>query len=122
VTRPGLRFWKYDSVKELLAKRLASLSEIEKLVAKAQDAQKSGQNDPDLWFKVTFSPKEVEDLEQWKAQEPLFFKSFRLYGDYSLKQLAAQGPELLKRVADAKQIYENLRRVAERERLVRTQK
>jgi hypothetical protein len=36
VVRPGLRFWKFDGLQELLAKRLASLSEIEQMVVEAQ--------------------------------------------------------------------------------------
>ena len=43
VVRDSLRFWKYDAVEELLAKRDASLSEIERIIADALDKQEKGE-------------------------------------------------------------------------------
>ncbi len=47
VVREGLRFWKFDGVEELLGKRLASLAEIEQMVAEARrlDAEGRLEND-----------------------------------------------------------------------------
>lgn len=45
VIRDGLRFWKYDAVPELIQKRLASLAEIEQIVADAQARDAAGQAD-----------------------------------------------------------------------------
>jgi hypothetical protein len=48
VVRKGLRFWKYDSVSELIGKREASLAEIEHLVTEAQAGRDStGKADAD---------------------------------------------------------------------------
>jgi len=52
VTRNGLRFWKYDSVEELIAKREASLAEIEHIVAEAQ-AGRNAEGKPDASRPVT---------------------------------------------------------------------
>jgi hypothetical protein len=43
VVRDSLRFWKYDAVEELLAKRGASLYEIESIVADALAKQEKGE-------------------------------------------------------------------------------
>jgi hypothetical protein len=85
VVREGLRFWKYDGIQDLIAKRETSLTEIEQIVAEA-----IAQNDA----------ARVED-------------------NRTIKQLAVQGPELLKRVEEAKQIYAGLRAVAEKEAALR---
>ncbi|MCC6155182.1 MAG: CehA/McbA family metallohydrolase, partial [Candidatus Hydrogenedentes bacterium] len=45
VVREGLRFWKYDAVPALIEKRLASLAEIEQIVADAQARNTAGQVD-----------------------------------------------------------------------------
>lgn len=45
VVRDGLRFWKYDAVPALIEKRLASLAEIEQIVADAQARNAAGQAD-----------------------------------------------------------------------------
>ncbi|MCC6794367.1 MAG: CehA/McbA family metallohydrolase [Candidatus Hydrogenedentes bacterium] len=45
VVREGLRFWKYDAVPALIEKRLASLGEIEQIVADAQARNAAGQVD-----------------------------------------------------------------------------
>jgi len=48
VVRKGLRFWKYDSVNDLVAKREASLAEVEHIVAEAQAGRDSnGRTDVD---------------------------------------------------------------------------
>ncbi len=44
VIRDTLRFWKYENVNELIAKRLASLDEVEKLVNQAREDVKQGKN------------------------------------------------------------------------------
>ena len=46
-------------------------------------------------------------------------KAGEIEGDRTLKQLAAQGPELLKRVEEARRIYSDLKKTAEREREIR---
>jgi hypothetical protein len=85
VVREGLRFWKYDAVDALIAKRLTSLDEVEKLVADARQRDKAG----------------------------------TVEGDRTIKQLALQGPELLKRVEAARKIYAELRETAAKERPLR---
>jgi hypothetical protein len=82
VVREGLRFWKFDGLDELLAKRLASLAEIEHMVAEARRLDAAGQ----------------------------------LGTDRARIQLAWQGEALLERVALARQLYEDLRKLAETER------
>ena len=82
VVREGLRFWKFDGLDEVLAKRLASLAEIEQMVAEARRLDAAGQ----------------------------------LGTDRARKQLAWQGDALLERVALARQLYEDLKRLAEAER------
>ncbi len=82
VVREGLRFWKFDGLDELLAKRLASLAEIEQMVAEARRLNAEG----------------------------------KLGTDRARKQLAWQGDALLERVALARQLYEDLKKVAETER------
>ena len=42
--------------------------------------------------------------------------------DRAIKQLAVQGPELLKRVAAAREIYEELKKTAAKERIIRAAK
>jgi hypothetical protein len=85
VVRPGLRFWKFDALDGLIAKRLASLDEIEALVKERTERTARGESETSQ-------------------------------GD---RQLAQQGPELMKRVAAAREIYENLKRVADAERPLR---
>lgn len=82
VVREGLRFWKFPVLDELLTKRLASLGEIEQIVAEAKRDDAEG----------------------------------RLENNRYLKQLAQQGDALLERVAQARQLYADLQRVAEAER------
>jgi hypothetical protein len=86
VVRKGLRFWKYDAVPELIAKREASLAEIEHVVAEAQAGRNS----------------------RGKADS-----------NRPITELAEQGPALLKRVEEAKQIYAELKATAEREAALR---
>ncbi len=45
VVRDGLRFWKFDAAPALIEKRLASLAEIEQIVADAQASNAAGQVD-----------------------------------------------------------------------------
>jgi hypothetical protein len=82
VVREGLRFWKFDGLDELFAKRLASLAEIEQMVAEARRLDAQGE----------------------------------LGTDRARKQLAWQGDALLERAALARQLYEDLKRLAETER------
>jgi hypothetical protein len=82
VVREGLRFWRFDGLEELLAKRLASLAEIEQMIAEAR---------------------------RLDAEE-------RLGDDRARKQLARQGDALLERVALVRNLYEDLKKVAETER------
>jgi len=42
VVREGLRFWKFDGLEDLIAKRLASLAQIEQLVAEARRDEAAG--------------------------------------------------------------------------------
>jgi hypothetical protein len=49
VVREGFRFWKYDGLDALLDKRLASLAEIEQLVAEAQRLDAGGQLESDRY-------------------------------------------------------------------------
>ncbi|MGI9429584.1 MAG: CehA/McbA family metallohydrolase [Bythopirellula sp.] len=86
VIRKGLRFWKYDSVDQLIAKRNASLDEIEQLVADAEAKLAARDAAGDRWD----------------------------------RQLAAQGPELLKRVVEARKLYQELEKIAEAERATRS--
>ncbi len=85
VVREGLRFWKFEEVDALLAKRLASLAEIEKIVADAQQRNEAGE----------------------------------AATDRAIQQLALEGPDLLKRVAAARELYAELKMTAERERALR---
>ncbi|MBE7501286.1 MAG: CehA/McbA family metallohydrolase [Verrucomicrobiales bacterium] len=82
VVREGLRFWKYDGLDTLLAKRRDSLRQIEQIVAEAQ---------------------------RWEAEG-------RLANDRYRQMLARQGPALLERVTQARQLYEELERTAAAER------
>jgi len=85
VVRPGLRFWKFEDIDNLINKRLANLDEIEELVKDytAKDAR--------------------GEIDNNRVQ----------------KQFALQGPELMKRVNAARQLYLDLKQVAEQERPVR---
>ncbi|MCC6489282.1 MAG: CehA/McbA family metallohydrolase [Candidatus Hydrogenedentes bacterium] len=86
VVREGLRFWKYEGIRDLIAKRETSLAEIEKIVAEAVAGRNAmGQED----------------------------------STRTVQQLALQGPELLKRVEEAKAIYTELRATADREAALR---
>lgn len=48
--RDGLRFWNYDAVDALLAKRMASLDEIDALIAEALDKQAKGEIGTNKWM------------------------------------------------------------------------
>ena len=52
VVRKGLRFWKYDSVSDLIEKREASLAEVERIVAEAQ-AGRNSEGKPDASRPIT---------------------------------------------------------------------
>lgn len=82
VVREGLRFWKFDGLDALIAKRLASLGEIEQIVAEARRLDAEGKVETNRYR----------------------------------KQLARQGDALLERVALARNLYAELKRVAEAER------
>ncbi len=85
VVREGLRFWKLEDIDRLIARRLASLAEVEKIVADARRRNDAGE----------------------------------LRTDRAWQQLAIQGPELLEKVKGARELYEGLKGVAERERAAR---
>ena len=80
-----MRFWKYDGLEALFEKRLASLSEIEEIVAEAKRLDAEG----------------------------------KLAKDRYRKQLALQGDLLLERVTQARKLYADLKRTAEKERSLR---
>ena len=86
IVRPGLRFWKFDGLDELLAKRLVSLAQIEQIVAEARRLDAEG----------------------------------KLETDRYRKELAQQGDLLLERVALARNLYADLKRIAEAERSIRS--
>ena len=50
LVRDGLRFWNYDAVDALLAKRVASLDEIDALIADALDKQARGEIGTNKWM------------------------------------------------------------------------
>ena len=82
VVREGLRFWKFDGLDALFEKRMASLAQIDQIIAEAKKLDAEGK------------------LEQ----------------DRYRKQLALEGDLLLQRVAQARELYAQLKRVAEAER------
>ncbi len=94
VMRAPLRFWHYPDVSRLVQKRLESLKEIEEVVA---DAQERADQDPPAGRAPT--------------------TPFGLYRP--IRELAAQGPELLERVVKARKIYEQLLQTAEKEQTLR---
>jgi len=118
VTRSGLRFWKYAQVQELLDKRLHSLTDIENLLLAAQEERKSVGGKSNLPFKQ-LSAEERADFEQFARTDPESYRAWKLELDDSLSLLSEQGPELLKRARDAKQIYEHLSQIARRESALR---
>lgn len=81
VVRKGLRFWKYDAVDDLIAKRMASLAEIETIVAEAVDKDKRGELEgkrvkkllaeqgPALLERVAAARAIYEDLKAVAAKE-----------------------------------------------------
>jgi len=71
---------------------------------------------PDLIAKRLKSLREIEDIVADAAKRN---EAGKLESDRTVKQLALQGPELLKRVAAAREIYEELKLVADRERAIR---
>lgn len=90
VVRKPLRFWNYDRVERLIATRLDSLDEVERLVARARSSHGG---------KVTDEPQGESERTAW----------------WETRRLAEQGPELLHRVAEARRIYEQLRQRWKRE-------
>ena len=48
VVRDGLRFWKFDAVDELIAKRMTSLGQVEQIVAEAQQKKEAGEIENDV--------------------------------------------------------------------------
>lgn len=70
VVRKGLRFWKYDAVSDLIAKREASLAEIEHIVAEAQagrDSKGKPDNDRPVTELAKQGPALLERVEKAKA-------------------------------------------------------
>ncbi len=51
IVRPGLRFWKFDGLEELIARRLGSLKEIEEIVAEARRLDAEGKLETDRYRK-----------------------------------------------------------------------
>jgi hypothetical protein len=51
IVRDGLRFWKFDGLDDLIAKRLASLAEIEQIVAEAKQLNAEGKLERDRYRK-----------------------------------------------------------------------
>jgi len=51
VVREGLRFWKFDGLEELMAKRLDSLAQIEQIVAEARQLDAEGKLEKDRYRK-----------------------------------------------------------------------
>ncbi len=51
VVREGFRFWKHDGLEELFAKRLASLTEIEKIISEARGLDAQGRLEGDRYRK-----------------------------------------------------------------------
>ena len=90
VVRKPLRFWNYDRVEQLIATRLHSLDEVERLVARARSTHEG----------------EVADEPQGEGERTAWWET---------RRLAEQGPELLDRVAEARRIYQQLRLVWKRE-------
>ena len=90
VVRKPLRFWNYEKVERLIATRLDSLDEVERMVGQARSMHKG---------EVADEPKGEDERAAW----------------WETRRLAEQGPELLDRVADARRIYEQLRLVGKRE-------
>ena len=84
VVRKPLRFWNYDKVERLIATRLDSLDEVERLVARARSIHEG---------EVTDEPRGEGERAAW----------------WETRRLAEQGPELLDRVAEARRIYGQLR-------------
>ncbi len=85
IVREPLRFWKYEAVEGLLAKRRASLDEVAQIVAEATAAYQRGE---------TASNK-------------------------TKTELALQGPALLERVREARDLYDALEQTYRRERDLR---
>ena len=90
VVRKPLRFWNYDQVERLIATRLDSLDEVERLVARARSIHGG---------EVTGEPRGEGERAAW----------------WETRRLAEQGPELLDRVAEARRIYQQLRQRWKRE-------
>jgi hypothetical protein len=81
LVRPGLRFWKFEGLDELIARRLASLTEIEQIVAEARRLEAEGKLESDLYRKelarqgdlllqrVSLARRQYEDLKQMAETE-----------------------------------------------------
>lgn len=90
VVRKPLRFWSYEKVERLIATRLHSLDEVERMVQRARSMHEG---------QVTDEPRDEGERAAW----------------WETRRLAEQGPELLDRVAEARRIYQQLRLVWKRE-------
>ncbi len=90
LVRKPLRFWNHDRVEQLIATRLDSLDEVERLVARARSIHGS----------------EVSDEPRGEGERAAWWET---------RRLAEQGPELLDRVAEARRIYRQLRQRWKRE-------
>jgi hypothetical protein len=81
LVRPGLRFWKFDGLDELIARRLANLKDIEDIVAEARRLDAEGKIETDRYRKelaregdlllqrVSLARKQYEDLKRTAETE-----------------------------------------------------
>lgn len=80
VVRPGLRFWRFDAVDELIRKRLASLDEVETIVREARKLNDEGKAGEDRYL-TELASQGPELLDRIEAAR-------RIYAD--LKEVAAK--------------------------------
>ncbi|GMU20564.1 MAG: hypothetical protein AMXMBFR13_06610 [Phycisphaerae bacterium] len=86
IIREGLRFWRYDKVEELIAKRMESLQQVENIIKEAREAVAKG------------------GVHTKEAGE-----------DRAVRQLAIQGDDLMRRVEAARKLFAELRETANKE-------
>ncbi|HTX53588.1 MAG TPA: CehA/McbA family metallohydrolase [Candidatus Baltobacteraceae bacterium] len=127
VVRDGLRFWKFDGLQELLGARLASLAQIEQIIADGRRPNSDGRPQPnrmrtELALQSDPFLERVAMAQSLAQIEQIIGDAGRLSiegkpEDYRYRtQLALQADALSERVALAKKFYDELRRTAETER------